>query len=66
MMLHWQVHTLYYEDYAKVTDSILGGVLRALAPCVNAEVSTRILGRRTALFLIPDRVPHGSTPRSQY
>ena len=33
------------------------------------EVSTRILGRRTAPFppfLIPYRVPHGFTPRSWY
>ena len=32
-------------------------------------LSTRILGRRTALlppFSIPYRVPHGLTPRSQY
>ena len=40
-----------------------------LATCLNdlVSISTRILGRRTAPFpgfLVPQRVPHGFTPRS--
>ena len=71
------MHTLYYEDYLRVTDSILGAVLRALAPCVDKPLASyaepadgmtalHVLGKRGFVLATQTLLDMGAEPDAQY
>ena len=69
MQAAFQVALCEINDKARLTERnrLAGAAARMQAEAAALQVSTRILGRRTAPFppfLIPCRVPHGFTPRS--